>query len=84
MYEEYTVYYESSLAFILVVVAGAFGGLCVSLLKGIDMEPNFFLPRLSIKPIIKTITIPPLIGMIVFGCFTRNFLSPVIMAYYPA
>ena len=34
-----------------------------------------------LRPINKTILIPPLIGMIVFGCIARNFFGPYMDNY---
>lgn len=35
-------------------------------------------------PILKTITIPTLVGMLVAGCLARNFLPGILMDPYPA
>ncbi len=61
-------------ALMIVVCCAAVGGLLIALLKGFKIGANKCykegcrLPSLS-----DTITIPPLVGMIVCGCLVRNF-----------
>jgi NhaP-type Na+/H+ or K+/H+ antiporter len=38
---------------------------------------------IHIKPLLTKITIPPLVGMIIFGCLARNFLCTEYMQHYP-
>ena len=35
------------------------------------------------KPLCSAITVPPLVGMIVFGCIARNFFGEITSDHYP-
>jgi len=35
----------------------------------------------QIKPILKSVRLPPLIGMIIMGLIARNFFGPIMDAY---
>lgn len=61
----------------------ACGGILVQILmKGINFDSGKVGP-VKIKPLLTKIAIPPLVGMIVFGCIARNFLCKDYMQHYP-
>lgn len=51
-------------------------------MKGIEYKSGKVGPVI-IKPVLTAIQIPPLVGMIIFGCLARNFLGPTYMIHYP-
>ena len=67
-------------ALVVVVLFAQFGGFCVKLIRGFGFDKSWgILKNVKIRgccnmPVCKKITIPPLIGMIVFGCLARNFV----------
>ena len=59
------------------------GGIIVQILmKGVTFQTGKIGP-IKIKPLLTKIAIPPLVGMIVFGCLARNFLCTEYMQHYP-
>lgn len=67
----------------MVVVFAACGGILVQIaMKGIKFHSGKVGP-LHIKAILTKIEIPPLVGMIVFGCIARNFFCAEYMDHYP-
>ena len=59
------------------------GGIFVQILmKGIKFHSGKVGP-LHVKPCLTKIEIPPLVGMIIFGCLARNFLCNDYMQHYP-
>ena len=52
------------------------------LMHGITFKSGKVGP-IRIRPAVKSITIPPLVGMIIFGCLARNFLCAQYMDHYP-
>ena len=51
-------------------------------MKGLEFKSGKVGP-IKIKPCLTSIEIPPLVGMIIFGCLARNFLGPGYMEHYP-
>ena len=59
------------------------GGIIVQLLmKGIEFKSGK-VGTVKIKALLSAIEIPPLVGMIIFGCLARNFLCAEYMDHYP-
>jgi len=57
------------------------GGILFAFLGGIHFDKMLCIPDLHTKPILKAITLPPLIGMIIGGCLARNFFGITTEAY---
>ena len=81
--------FDSSLIYVaisllLVILFGCIGGFLISILKGFEQEKKWILPEIKIEGLLKTITIPPLVGMIIFGCLVRNFFPGPLMDSYPS
>jgi hypothetical protein len=54
------------------------------MLKGLKIEANSFCKNgINIPAISDTITIPTLVGIIIFGCIARNWFPVSIMEHYP-
>jgi len=51
-------------------------------MKGINFKSGKVGP-INIKPCLTKIEIPPLVGMIVFGCLARNTFCTEYMQHYP-
>jgi len=51
-------------------------------MKGIHFRSGSVGP-ITIKPALTKIQIPPLVGMIIFGCLARNFFAQSYMQHYP-
>ena len=67
----------------VVVLCAAVGGIIVQILmRGILFESGSVGP-IRIKACLTSIQIPPLVGMILFGCLARNFLCTEYMQHYP-
>ena len=74
---------QNLLALFVVVVMAAVGGILVQImLKGINFTSGKVGP-VNIKPLLTKVQIPPLVGMIVFGCLARNYLCSAYMDHYP-
>lgn len=59
------------------------GGILVQiLLRGVEFKSGKVGP-LKIPPLLTKIEIPPLVGMIIFGCLARNYLCAEYMDHYP-
>ena len=70
-------------ALIVVVLCASVGGIITQvLMKGINFKSGKVGP-VNIKPALTSIEIPPLVGMIIFGCLARNFLCTAYMDHYP-
>jgi hypothetical protein len=67
----------------IVVVIGAVGGVLVSFLGGIHLPKIGKFPGLNTRPLITSIVIPPLIGMIALGFVARNFV-PLAAEAFPS
>ena len=74
---------ERITALLVVVAMGAVGGIIVQILmQGISFRSGKVGP-IILKPALTAIQIPPLVGMIIFGCLARNFLCKEYMQHYP-
>lgn len=70
-------------ALLVVVLMAAAGGILTQILMhGINFRSGKVGP-VNVKPALTSITIPPLVGMIIFGCLARNFLCEEYMQHYP-
>jgi hypothetical protein len=69
---------EQVLSFLAVVAFSALGGFLLKLLQGVNLTKN-----MKTKPLCSAVTIPPLVGMIVFGCIANNFFGESIQENYP-
>ena len=70
-------------ALLVVVIMACCGGILVQILmKGVKFHSGKVGP-IHIKPLLTKIEIPPLVGMIIFGCLARNFLCSEYMDHYP-
>ena len=66
--------FQQALGIIVVYLVGSAGGILFAILMGgIELKIGKVGP-IKIKPLLTKITIPPLVGMIIFGCLARNFL----------
>eukprot|EP00347_Sterkiella_histriomuscorum_P000158 403376950 len=54
------------------------GFFLIQLLGGITIKNSRCLPNIRIQPILRSVSIPPLIGMILFGFLARNFFGSVV------
>lgn len=71
------------LALFVVVLCGTVGGIFVQILSyGMHFETGNVGP-IKFKPLLTSIRIPPLVGMIIAGCIARNFFGPTYMEFYP-
>jgi len=76
-------YWQQFISLFVVVLCATCGGMLVQvLMKGVDIKSGSVGP-IKIKPVLTCITIPPLVGMIIFGCLARNFLGQEYMQHYP-
>ncbi len=66
---------------ILVLGLSGVAGLLVGLLDGYKFNGWWIFPAWQLKPILKQIVIPPLLGMILMGCIVRNYFGEVMRAY---
>ncbi len=78
-----TDYGEKTLAFTIVIILSVLGGFIVDLLNGFKTPKIFCLPSKKVRPLLKVINIPPIIGMVIMGFIVRNLFGP-IMDYYPS
>ncbi len=65
----------------IILVFGTFGGFLIQSIQGFSMGKLGKFPGFTVKPWLKTIKIPPLVGMIIFGMIARNFFGPKMLAY---
>lgn len=65
---------ERIAALLVVVLCATAGGVLIQILMhGIEFRSGKIGP-ISIKPALTAVKVPPLVGMIIFGCLARNFL----------
>lgn len=69
-------------SFIILTLFGLVGGYLVKFLHGYKFPKFFCFPGYTLKPIIRGIQIPPLLGMILFGFIARNYFGGLI-AHFP-
>ena len=65
----------------VVVISGSIGGFLIALLSGIQVKKFFCIKNFTIKPLLKKITLPPLVGMIIMGSISRSFFSTATIAF---
>ena len=68
-------------ALAVVVILATLGGLAFRALAGFDIPKVGRFKGYKVKAIIRYVTIPPLIGMILMGFIARNFIGGVMLAY---
>ena len=68
---------KSVAAFIIVLVFGGLGGILFQAVQGITICGK------KIEPLCTSITVPPLVGMIIFGCIARNAFGDITENHYP-
>ena len=74
---------QHALGIIVVYLVCSCGGILFAILAGgIDLKIGKVGP-IRIKPLLTKITIPPLVGMIIFGFLARNFLCNWYMDFFP-
>jgi NhaP-type Na+/H+ or K+/H+ antiporter len=74
---------QHAIGLIVTYLVGSAGGVLFAILSGgIDFKIGKIGP-VQIKPLLSKIVIPPLVGMIIFGCLARNFLCGWYMDVYP-
>ena len=67
----------------MVVLFATCGGILVQIaMKGLKFESGKVGP-VHIKQLVSKVEIPPLVGMIIFGCIARNFFCSEYMDHYP-
>lgn len=66
---------NSILTLLVVAFFAALGGLFVKWFSGIKVPGCGKSKGCETKPVCTAVTIPPLIGMIIFGCIARNFFG---------
>jgi hypothetical protein len=75
---------EKFLAIFIVIIFASLGGFLTKLLKGYKSKGNCLCKKgFEIKSISDTVTIPVLVGIIIFGCIARNWFPQDIMENYP-
>ena len=63
------------------VTSGSIGGFLIALLSGIHVKKFLCIKDFTTKPLLKKITIPPLIGMIIMGSISRSFFGIATEAF---
>ena len=53
----------------------------IGILEGYTIKKCWFIPEVKIPPLITTIKVPPLLGMMIMGCIIRNFFGDLMLAY---
>lgn len=69
-----TIWQQLAALFVVVLMATLGGMLVQLIMKGLELKSGKVGP-IKIKPCLTSIEIPPLVGMIIFGCLARNFLG---------
>jgi hypothetical protein len=65
----------------MVIILSAIFGAMIGLLHGFKFPAFWKFKGYHLKPILKKIHIPPIIGMIIMGCVVRNAYTPYMKAY---
>jgi hypothetical protein len=68
-------------AMAVVVILAAVAGLILKALHGFEIPKIGRFKGYKVKPVIRYIAIPPLIGMILLGFVARNFIGGFMLAY---
>lgn len=76
-------YGQAFLCLFVVLLFGYFGGFLLRVLYGMKIPKKGCFPGVTIKPLIKGVVIPPLLGYIIFGCIARNTFGDELMSHYP-
>jgi NhaP-type Na+/H+ or K+/H+ antiporter len=72
---------ESIVALLVVVLFAQLGGFLIQLLGGINTKKFLCIPACKLDPVLKSVTIPPLVGMILMGGVARNALPDLMEDY---
>ena len=73
---------EELLDMTIVILFSVLGGVLISLIGGCNLEKSWYFPfNIKLKPLMTTVVIPPLLGMVVFGCLARNTFGREVVAY---
>lgn len=64
-------------SFIIILTFGALGGFLFQLVQGITLCGK------KLEPCCTCITVPPLVGMVIFGCIARNAFGDITENHYP-
>lgn len=74
---------ERILALAMVVLCATVGGIITQILmRGLSFRTGS-VGKIRLNPVMTSIQIPPLVGMIIGGCLARNFLCRSYMEHYP-
>jgi hypothetical protein len=65
----------------LVVITAGIVGICFGLLAGYKFKKFLCIKPFAVPAVIKVITIPPLIGMIIMGCVARNLFGELTVPF---
>lgn len=68
---------KSVASFIIILLFGALGGFLFAIAQGITLCGK------KIEPLCTCITVPPLVGMVIFGCIARNAFGDITENHYP-
>ena len=69
-------------AIIFIVFLASIGGMAISLLGGFKIPGiGTKFKGCEIKPLLKCIRLPPIVGMIIMGCVGRNYMVTVTKAF---
>jgi len=75
---------EKAIALTIVIAFAGIGGFLTLLLKGWKQGPNCCCKKgINLPSTSDTITIPVLVGIIIFGCIARNWFPQDMMDHYP-
>ena len=69
------------LSFVVVIISGAIGGFLISALSGIHVGKFLCFKGFTIKPLLKKVSLPPLVGMVIMGSVSRSFFSTATVAF---
>jgi NhaP-type Na+/H+ or K+/H+ antiporter len=66
---------------VIILVFGTLGGFLIQSVQGFSMSKLWKFPGFKVRPLLKTVKIPPLVGMIIFGMIARNFFGEKMLPY---
>lgn len=64
-------------SYAVVLLFGALGGVLFQMMQG------FTFAGYKVPPLCTSVTVPPLVGMVIFGCLARNFFGDLTETHYP-
>ena len=64
-------------AYAVILIFGALGGILFAMIQGVKFCGY------EIPPVCTAVTVPPLVGMVIFGCLARNFFGELTEVHYP-